>query len=336
MMTTLDQVIPAETIENDVAAHQLLIWAMFAINAVMIVIAYARLPVTDFYHVSEGGLRGGLGRVLIYANFPASLAALALIGLAVRRLRLTGMVPTTRARHTLSALAIVGAALCLVTAVPGVVDTKDLDAKPINIIPALGVLIAFGLTLASFRAPDRYRLLPWSHRDRFGLVLIAVLTVVSLPWILADLGVYIGDIPLLGRIAMSKEIPEGETLRAVHLGHHHGLDGWLFVVTSLTLGRLVRRDIASRMASVLRGYFGLMFSYGLLNLIEDGWLEQIVKRGWTDAQMPDVLVPDLSIGWALIIAGAFVAWYLLFRPVDLDRQSTTLETHTMSGAGTRA
>jgi hypothetical protein len=206
-----------------------------------------------------------------------------------------------------------------VTAIPGVVEQSDLDAKPINVIPALGVVIALILTLVSFRAPDRYRLLPWSWRDRVGIVLLALLTVIALPWILADLGVYMDDIPLLDPVVMSREIPEGERLRAVHLGHHHGLDGLLFVSTALVLGRLVRRDIASRMASVLRGYFGLMFSYGLFNLLEDAWLEQVVKRGWTERELPDFLVPDLSIGWALIIAGAFVAWYVLFRPVESDR-----------------
>jgi hypothetical protein len=239
MMTALDQGIATETTGNDLTAHQLFAWGLFLINALMIVITYLHVPVADLYHVSEGGFTGGLGRVLVYTNFPTSLAALALIGLAVRRIRRSGMLKTNRARHTVSTIGIVAAALCLVTAVPGVVENGDLDAKPVNVIPAIGVLIALGLTIVSFRFRERYRPLPWSNRDRIGLVIIAMLTAISLPWILADLGVYIGDVPLIGRIVMSEEIAEGGTLPAVHLGHHHGLDGWLLVVTALTLGRLV-------------------------------------------------------------------------------------------------
>jgi hypothetical protein len=217
-----------------------------------------------------------------------------------------------------------------------VVENGDLDAKPVNVIPAIGVLIALGLTIVSFRFRERYRPLPWSNRDRIGLVIIAMLTVISLPWILADLGVYVGDVPLIGRIVMSEEIAEGGTLPAVHLGHHHGLDGWLFVVTALTLGRLVRTDIASRMASVLRGYFALMFAYGLLNLVEDAWLEQIVKRGWTEWELPDFLQPELSVGWGLILVGAILAWLALFRPIMADQPSVPAPSRIATGATTSA
>jgi hypothetical protein len=333
-MAALDQGIATKTFGNDLTAHQLLVWSLFLINAVMIVITYLHVPVADLYHVSEGGFVGGLGRALVYANFPASLAALALIGIAVRRIRRSGMVTTNRARHTVSTIGIVAAACCTVTAVPGVVENSDLDAKLANVVPAIGVLMALGLTIVSLCFRERYRPLPWSTRDRIGLVIIAVLTVISLPWLLADLGIYIGDVPLIGRVFMSKEIPEGGTLHAVHLGHHHGLDGLLFVTTALILGRLVRTDIASRMASVLRGYFGLMFSYGLLNLAEDAWLEQIVKRGWAEWELPDVLLPELSFGWALILVGAVLAWLALFRPIMADQPAAT-PTRTVTGATIR-
>lgn len=332
-MSDLDQGIATKTIGHDLTAHQLAIWGLFLVDAAAIAITYARVPLSNLFHVSESGLRGGLGRALVYTNFPASLAALALIGLAVRRIRRSGMVTTNRGRHTVSTIGIVAAALCAVTAVPGVVETSDLDAKPVNVIPAIGVLLALGLTVASLRYRERYRTLPWSNRDRIGLVLVAVLAVIALPWILADLGFSIGDIPLIGRVFMSKEVPEGESLRAVHLGHHHGLDGLLFVITALTLGRLVRTDIASRMASVLRGYFGLMFAYGFLNLIEDAWLEQIVKRGWTERELPDFLQPELSFGWGLILIGSVLAWLALFRPIMADQPSIT-PSRTMAGVTT--
>jgi hypothetical protein len=41
-------------------------------------------------------------------------------------------------------LAILAGVLCLVVAVPGVVDQNDLDAKATNAIPVVGVLLALG------------------------------------------------------------------------------------------------------------------------------------------------------------------------------------------------
>jgi hypothetical protein len=46
--------------------------------------------------------------------------------------------------------------------------------------------------------------------------------------------------------------------------------------------------------------------YGLANLANDFWAEQIWKRGWTNWQFPDLLQPSLSVGWVLIVLGAAV------------------------------
>jgi len=325
-----------ETLENDVTGHQVLAWAPFVITTIAIAITYSRLPVSSFYHVSVDGLAGGLGRALVHLNFPVSIAAIALIGIAVMRMRRSGLVATQPALRRLTVIAGLGTLFCLVTAVPGVVDNGDLDARPINIIPALGVLIALGLTIASFRAPDRYQRMPWTIRDRVGVGIVAGLFLFGLPWMLTDWGVYVGDIPLLDRIYMSKQIPAGETLRAVHLGHHHSVDGYYFMFVALILSRIVRRELTSRPASILRGYFGLMFSYGFLNMAEDFWLEQIVKRGWTDQELPDFLMPALSVGWALIIAGAIISWALLFRPIESDQRPAARRTRFAAGARTPA
>jgi hypothetical protein len=327
--------IPHE-LENDVTAHQVLAWAPFLITVIAIVITYSRLPVESFYHVSVDGLAGGLGRALVHLNFPVSIAAIALLGVAVLRIRQSGRVTTPAASRRLTIIAGIGTLLCLVTGVPGVVDNGDLDAKPINIVPAIGILIALGLSVVSLRLPFRYQRIPWTTRDRVSVGIIAVLFLAALPWMLADWGVYIGDIPLLDRIFMSKQIPNGETLRAVHLGHHHSLDGFYFMVAALLLGRVLRQDLTSRLASILRGYLGLMFANGFLNMAEDFWLEQVVKRGWTSQELPHFLLPALSVGWALIIAGAIVAWALLFRPIVSNEMSTAPRPRLTAGARTPA
>jgi len=39
-----------------------------------------------------------------------------------------------------------------------------------------------------------------------------------------------------------------------------------------------------------------MLAYGVGNLVNDDWLEQVVKRGWTNYQLPSVLVPTRELG----------------------------------------
>jgi hypothetical protein len=143
-----------------------------------------------------------------------------------------------------------------------------------------------------------------------------MLAVFSLPWIVADLGVYIDEIPILGRIFIASEVPPGETLAAVHLGHHHGLDGLLFMTSALILNHLGRNRFTGTLATILSVYLALMFTYGAFNLANDGWLEQIVKRGWVEWEIPSVLTPSLSVAWGLIIAGTIVVWFVLFRSDD--------------------
>ena len=37
-----------------------------------------------------------------------------------------------------------------------------------------------------------------------------------------------------------------------------------------------------------------MAVYGIANIANDAWFEQVVKRGWTDWAIPNVLRPDLD------------------------------------------
>ena len=58
------------------------------------------------------------------------------------------------------------------------------------------------------------------------------------------------------------------------------------------------------MRLLLAAYLSLMAAYGVGNMANDFWTEQIWKRGWTDWRFPSVLQPTLSVGWALVLLGA--------------------------------
>ena len=64
---------------------------------------------------------------------------------------------------------------------------------------------------------------------------------------------------------------------------------------------------------VLDAYLALMLAYGVGNLANDDWLEQVVKRGWTMHELPSVLTPAANWGWAAVLLGAAVVWLLWFR-----------------------
>ena len=253
------------------------VWALLLAAAVVVAITYSRLPPEDLYNVSRGGLTGGLGRALAFLNYPVSLAALPIALLAAERIG---------SRRAWTAALIAGA-LCAVTAFPGVVDQNDLDAKLVNVFPALGVAVAFVL---SIRAPwERVGRRPL---DPVRIVLAIVVWLMALVWIAAVLGFYFPGDVLLG-----EEIRRGGgggLAPAVHLGDHEGLDAALLVTAALVLTRYRPRFAVLYVLSL-----GLV--YGVFVEWRDFWFEQVTKRGWTSWVPPTVLTPRLSLAWGLLL-----------------------------------
>jgi hypothetical protein len=290
-----------------------LVWLPLVMDAGAIVSTYSRFPPEEFYHFSQSGFAGALGRALVFSNFPVALMAIATIGVSVLALRGSPVTESERDRRIVTVAALAGTALCLVIAFPGVVDAGDLDARPVNIVPFVGVMLAIALNVQAIRL----RTWPVGHgqawRDQLSVAIVALLAIVSLPWIVADLGFYIDDIPIISRLFIASDVPDGETLAAVHLGHHHGLDGFLLVTTALVLNHLTRNRYSGRLATVLSVYLALMFTYGAFNLANDAWLEQVVKQGWAEWEIPSVFTPGLSVAWGAIILCTVIVWFVLFR-----------------------
>lgn len=290
----------------------LVVWLLYALVVAAIFVTYSRVSPTQMYNVSNEGIAGGASRALTFSNFSLCFGALAVLGFVVARLISAG---SSGYRRRVLILAAVATLLCLVTALPGVVDQNDLDARPINAIPALGVLLTIGLTVYAVRTRGAGEPVAWGRGDRLRLVAIAVLLLASLPWMLADLGVYVGDIPPLDHVFMSKQLAAGgETLRAVHLGHHHGLDGAFLAISALILGRELGRVGQRWLRTTLSWYLALMVAYGVANMFNDAWTEQVVKRGWSEWTVPNMLRPDLSAAWGLLLLGMVALRFLVFRP----------------------
>lgn len=267
----------------------LAVWLLVAVDLGLTLVTYARLPARDLYNVSGTGLEGGLSRALVETNYPAALMAVAVL-LAVG----------PRPRW----LAWVAAVLSLVVVVPGVVDLNNLDARPVNALPAIGVLLAFVLSM-------RTRIPPARPAGRARIALAIALTLICVDWIAAALGFYLDGVPVLGRVFQT-----GRTITspppphpAVHHGIHHGWQGLLLILTGLLLTRLpLSRGVTP--------FFALLIAYGFGDILNDGSTEQIVERGWTSSPFPDVLRPALNWGWGAVLVGAAVIWVAWLRRAD--------------------
>jgi hypothetical protein len=277
------------------------VWTLFLLVTTEILVTYSRLPAAELYHVSGTGLQGGASRALVFLDFPLALVAIAILALLYPRLR-------TRGAKVLSAA---GIALCSVIFWPGVVKESDLDARPINALPAFGVLAALAITIAAGRL-ERPAAAPRQRWDRFRVAVAVLTLVLAVPWLAADLGLSFEGVPILGSIYQTGELraqPHVSELHpAVHHGHHHGMDGVLLVLSALVLSRLLAGLESGRLRLALGAYLALMLSYGAGNLANDFWLEQVVKRGWADWEIPGVITPRPSVAWGVIVAAAAVAW----------------------------
>ena len=280
----------------------LVAWTFLGLLALAVLVTYSRLPPEELWNVSESGIRGGLGRALVLLNFPVALVAIALAGFAAARVE-------TRLGDR---LAVASVPLCLVVAVPGTMDGADADAKLVNAVPAVGVALALAVTVLALRARGvgtSPRAVPF---DRVRIGLAALLLFLAIPWIGAESGFHVS---LGGTFESDRVVPEPghPNLAAVHLGHHHGTDGVVFSLAALLLTRGLGRVGRPRLRVALTAYLALMLAYGIANTIDDLWLEQVVKRGWSDFVFPGMLQPQLSLAWLAIIAGAAAVYALLRR-----------------------
>jgi hypothetical protein len=77
----------------------------------------------------------------------------------------------------------------------------------------------------------------------------------------------------------------------------------LLALAALVLSRVVPQA-GRRVRPVLAFYLALMLVYGLANALQDFWLEQLVKRGTTSLELPEMTQPGFTPAWAAIVAAA--------------------------------
>jgi hypothetical protein len=281
-------------------------WLVYLVVIPPVVITYARLAPGSTYHFNATGLiGGGLSRALTDLNYPVAMAAIPLAAISFARL----------GGRRVGTWSLIAVALCLVAFVPGVNSVDDLTARWINVPAAAGCAVALVVSVVAIRklgatlAPGR------TGWDILRIVLAAVVLLWAVPWMFAAFGSYASDAPLIGHIYRAHQPTPGEPgLASVHLGLHEGLAGTQMVLTALLLSRLLRTiEGRPRLRISISLYLGLLLSYGAVVALNDGWNEQLVKRGTVSFQTPYLLTPKLEIGWALLLLSAVAVHLVWFR-----------------------
>jgi len=299
----------------------LALWAMWIAVAAATWATNARIPVSELYGFRGAGIVPAAGRVVVLLGWPIALAAIPLTAVSVERFLAS---PHSQGSvRVVVAASLVSIALCATIVWPGAQQSGHLDAKYINVPAAVGVAIAFGLTGYVLATTGRGDPPLRSRMDTVWTVVFLVILLLSIPWLLANLGYYAGDVPGLRRFFLSEQVvpePGHPHLRAVHLGNHEGIDGVLLALTAVVLMRSLGQMAASSRRTVLAAYLSLLFVYGLGVALADGWHEQIVKRGWTAWRVPSVLHPAASWAWLVVLAAALLVWMTLRLWLDaIDR-----------------
>ena len=282
------------------------VWLLFGLTAVAVFETYWRIPPQDLWKVTSTGFVGGAGRAFVFISFSAALAAIAVLAIVSDRLE----------DRRADLVALVSLVLCATVAYPGVQTESHLDPKWSNTFAVVGVMFAVAVTAWATRSGRPERVRTTLAGDCARLVVGGISFFFAAPYIAAELGFFLDAVPVLGWIFQTGTItPEpgsGDLHNAVHHGHHHGMDGFLLTVTALLLSRQLGGFSRPLQRTLTAAYLSLMLVYGLTNQAEDLWIEQIVKRGWTSWQIPNVLHPTASLAWAAMLAVAALFYFAFF------------------------
>jgi hypothetical protein len=263
-------------------AEVLALWAWYGAEATAVFFTHARLSATGEPEPGRFDPIRGAKQVLIFVRHPVLPSAVAFVPIALSRLPPGQVVPSL-------GLGSVAGGICGVAVWLGSAR-RAMPIKANDALAIAGVATALAVTVRSVRVAGLGPVDRWTDGDAARLVVSAGLVTVGLPWILADLGVYVEDVPVAGAPFLSRELlPPGSSQPAVHLGHHHGIDGVLMALTALALSRTLARVRPASVREGLSLYLAGLFVYGVARAAEDAWNEQVVKRGWTTVKLPLVV-----------------------------------------------
>ncbi len=282
-------------------------WGLLGLDAVAIYRLYAGSLDAPGLMRRRTGREAGIDQLLALGRHPGLPVAIGVMPITMCRLERRDRLPV--ALGAVAAGGMAALALDRMRTVESVISRDDVLAASV-------IVAALGMTAGSALTGGIGPLRGIGDRDTARVIIATGLVTHGLPWLLADLGIYAGDLPGLGRVVLSRQLlPEGASWPAVHLGHHHGLDGTLLGLAALILSRSLPdvRPVALREGLSL--YVAFLLVHGTTRAAEDGWNEQVVKRGWSRRRVPLIVArrrpvrPRLWAGMLGCAAVIHVVWF---------------------------
>ncbi|MFX1450588.1 MAG: hypothetical protein ACFFCM_07085 [Promethearchaeota archaeon] len=149
----------------------------------------------------------------------------------------------------------------------------------------------------------------WQNSDYIRVIVLSVAFFFALPWLFAIHGIFISDISGLNLIFLGGQPgilgtnPFDYIYPSVHLGLHHGTDGYLHISYAIIFSILIFKMKNPVIRNISIFGMGFLASYGLIAYLEDFFHEQIIKRGFIPPIWHVIkLLYDFSIYFGLIFA----------------------------------
>lgn len=112
------------------------------------------------------------------------------------------------------------------------------------------------------------------YKDKFRMIATILLLFVSLPWIFAIMGVFIGNIPGLNFFMSKQSIPWEKNFPAVHLGMHHGFQGFFLCLTVILISYNINRVRNNNLKKFWGIIINIILMLGIYFVIQDFMNEQ--------------------------------------------------------------
>ncbi|NVM04679.1 MAG: hypothetical protein HWN67_20310 [Candidatus Helarchaeota archaeon] len=126
----------------------------------------------------------------------------------------------------------------------------------------------------------------WQRSNYYRIIILGVTFFFALPWLFAIHGIFISDVPGLNMIFLGGQPgilgtnPFDYIYPAVHLGLHHGTDGYLHISYATAFSILIFKMKKPLIRNISIFGMGFLAFYGFFAYIEDFFHEQILKRGF--------------------------------------------------------
>ncbi|MHA1832136.1 MAG: hypothetical protein ACTSWR_11440 [Candidatus Helarchaeota archaeon] len=154
------------------------------------------------------------------------------------------------------------------------------------------------------------------YNDKFRIISTICLTFVSLPWIFALIGIFIGDIPGLNFFMSKQQIPWENNYPAVHLGMHHGYQGFYICISIVLISYCINWIRIKKIKSFVGIMSNMVLYLGIYSVVQDFMNEQFYnsfRLNGIDLPILNLIPFDLDDPRIyIVIAGIIIAGILTY------------------------